>query len=413
MLVAPAEPCLHACLPACPACLPACHASPYPRAAVCPDPTPTNLVQLLAAGIYLHPTGNPEPAIAMLSAVLSGVWPAPRRMRRQLAVDQFVPSLDSGASSNGATEGAVATHSAASAAGPSSSSPQQAEKEQESAPTQLAADLAAALERHCPGVSLADLHKAALQLRLFFGCSSLAAQAAAGPSLQSTLPGLQPIVRTLLLDCQQLLAADPACMHTFVWAAELLLYALWPVELERQAALFQEGLRRSGEAKCECRGGALLPLPLLLPRSCMQQRKHNTRGCPHGHSRIPCMCLPAGWLAEAELAHDCALWQLKGLASEGNVAARQAVLLEARRLLDVMQEAEGRLSAWLPSGRLAPLSQRRQQLGGVLRQMQAEGLRPRGGCRPACVPALLLRVHLLSTPAAEVADCCTPRPQLN
>jgi hypothetical protein len=101
------------------------------------------------------------------------------------------------------------------------------------------------------------------------------------------------------------------------------------------------------------------------------------------------MCLPAGWLAEAEVAHDCALWQLNGLSSERNVAVRQAVLLEARRLLDVMREAEGHLSAWLPAGRLAPLSHRRQQLGAILREMQAEGLRPRGGCRQPA--ALLIR----------------------
>ena len=102
----------------------------------------------------------------------------------------------------------------------------------------------------------------------------------------------------------------------------------------------------------------------------------------------PTVCPLAGWLAEAEVAHDCALWLLNGLASEGKVAVRQAALLEARRLLGVIQEAEGRLSAWLPAGRLAPLSQRRQQLGGILREMQAEGLRPRGGrVLPACFPA--------------------------
>ena len=258
-------------------CLPAC--LPLPHAAVCPEPTPTNLVQLLAAGIYLHLTGNPEPAISMLSAVLTGVWPAPRCMQRQLAVSQFVPSLECGGISNGGSSSAVrsgassssskgptdraeAAHRAASVASSipsssssSSSSRQQADAEvEEGAPTQLAADLAAALERHCPGIKLADLHKAALQLRLFFGCRSVAAQAAAGPSPQATLPGLQAVVRTLLLDCQQLLAADPACMHTYVWAAELLLYALWPVDRERQAVLFQEGLRRSRDAKCECRG---------------------------------------------------------------------------------------------------------------------------------------------------------------
>jgi hypothetical protein len=162
-------PCMHWLFPMLiPAsCMPACHS---PHAAVCPEPTPTNLVQLLAAGIYLHLTGNPDRAIAILSAVFSGVWPTPRRMQRQLALNQSVPSRDCGGSgrggsSSGAQAGVSSSSSkcttegaeAASAASPNNSSngsPQQAEEEvEEGAHTQLASDLAAALERHCPGIS--------------------------------------------------------------------------------------------------------------------------------------------------------------------------------------------------------------------------------------------------------------------
>ena len=138
-------------------------------------------------------------------------------------------------------------------------------------------------------------------------------------------------------------------------------------------------------------GAACLLQLHLLSWSCMQTCKDTAAFTPH--PLAPLVCLPAGWLAEAEVAHDYALWQLNGLASEGNVAVRQAVLLEARRLVDVIREAEGHLSAWLPAGRLTLLSQRRQQLGGILQEMQAEGLRPRGGC---CRPAdLLLRVEFV------------------
>ena len=64
----------------------------------------------------------------------------------------------------------------------------------------------------------------------------------------------------LLLDCQQLLDLDPQCMHSYVWAAQLLLYARWPLDARRVRGLFEEGLRRGRQAQCECRrlGGAWL-----------------------------------------------------------------------------------------------------------------------------------------------------------
>lgn len=228
--------------------------------------------------MFLHVTGNPEPAIAMLSAALSGVWPPSRDMQRRLVAHQFVPSAaaaepeqvaggkpetGSGDGPAGAAEAtaaeeeqqAAATTTSGSSesnsqAGPSSTGgsgdagPSGEAVPERGAAAPLAASLGASLAEHCPGISLADLQKSALALRLFLGCRAVGEQRGDGPSLQA-------IVRTLLMDCQQLLELDSHCMHAYVWAAQLLLYARWPIERARVRGLFEEGVQRAREAKCE------------------------------------------------------------------------------------------------------------------------------------------------------------------
>jgi len=128
----------------------------------------------------------------------------------------------------------------------------------------------------------------------------------------------QAIIRTLLVDCQQLLDLDPSCMHAYVWATQvqplqgcqgaaleslpccaawgcsaselrahlllpwlahvpshfpllpgillqLVLYARWPLDGKRVAALFAEGTRRSKEAKCECAAPLASSTGFVLP----------------------------------------------------------------------------------------------------------------------------------------------------
>ncbi len=163
--------------------------------------------------------GNPEPAIAMLSAALSGVWPPSRPMQRRLVARQFVPTAEAGeeqsSTNESAGEVAAATEAGSAApagtaagegAGPSSSSSsqeggpsssaaaaegqaaaaarQEEEQEGEEQANQLAAALGAALEKHCPGLRLADVEKAALCLRLFLGCRAVGEQASDGPNFQ-------------------------------------------------------------------------------------------------------------------------------------------------------------------------------------------------------------------------------------
>lgn len=164
---------------------------------VCPQPSPTNVVQLLAAGVFLHVTANPEPAIAMLSAALSGVWPPPRPLQRRLVGAQFVPSAEAGeegdeagdAAAWSSSKGAAAASGSGSDAGGSKQTDAAAEAEAEAAkaPAALAAEVAAALFEHCPAVSAADLQKSALVLRLFLGCRAVGEQAADGPSFQVRL----------------------------------------------------------------------------------------------------------------------------------------------------------------------------------------------------------------------------------
>ncbi|KAL4448641.1 hypothetical protein ABPG75_005860 [Micractinium tetrahymenae] len=332
---------------------------------VCPSPTPLNVLQLLASGVFLHVTGNPEPAIAMLSAALSGVWPPSRDMQRRLVARQFVPSAAAEDQPVQAAEGQRATGGGpdgqagaaetaegkaeeqpapsgsrgsgdSSLAGPSGSG-SGASGAGEAAPERaaaapLAAALDAALAERCPAISLADVHKSALVLRLFLGCRAVGEQRGDGPSLQA-------IVRTLLMDCQQLLDLDPQCMHAYVWAAQLLLYARWPMDRARTVALFEEGVQRAQEAKC--------------------------------------------WLAAGEVAHDYAMWLVFTAAGERNVAEKQAALLEAGKLLQTVWEAERELAAWMPAGRLHQLTARRQQLAGLLRQLQSGQLGTLGAVRPA------------------------------
>lgn len=53
--------------------------------------------------------------------------------------------------------------------------------------------------------------------------------------------------------------------------------------------------------------------------------------------------------------------------------------LAAGKLLEGVQEAEAALAPWMPVARLAQLTERRKQLGGLLVQLQAGLLRPGGG----------------------------------
>lgn len=133
-------------------------------------------------------------------------------------------------------------------------------------------------------------------------------------------PAVQAIVRTLLLDCQQLLELDPGCAHAYVWAAQLVLYARWPLDQRRVVALFEEGTRRCKAAKCERAGG--LPCCSPAPAAALAGKSTHTLRCP---PRPPL----AGWLAAAEVQHDCAMYHLRAAAGERNVAVRQAALLEA------------------------------------------------------------------------------------
>ena len=255
-----------------------CLSSPH---AVCPRPTPTNIVQLLVAGVFLHVTGNAEPAIAMLSAALSGVWPPAVETQRRLVARHFIPSVElepagqqrEGGGSGGAADGVAASAAEAEEAGAAAGGGGSQVPAPESSaaggqpPNEFAAALAEALKRHCPEVSAPDLQKSALVLRLFLGCRAVGQQAAAaqqpaarqqqqppgggGGSDALPGPGFQAIIRTLLLDCQQLLDLDPACMHAYVWAAQLALQARWPLEPARMAALLREGARRAADAQCE------------------------------------------------------------------------------------------------------------------------------------------------------------------
>ena len=145
----------------------------------------------------LHPllppgAGNPEPAIAMLSAALSGVWPPSRAMQRRLVARQFVPTAEGeAAQQEGAQQGEAGAGSsgggkAGADEGPSSSAAAGQQEEAEEGPTELAVALGAALEQHCPGLSLADIQKAALCLRLFLGCRAVGEQASDGPSFQAS-----------------------------------------------------------------------------------------------------------------------------------------------------------------------------------------------------------------------------------
>lgn len=281
---------------------------PRPAAAVCPQPTPTNVVQLLAAGVFLHVTGNPEAAVAMLSAALSGVWPPSRELQRRLVGGQFVPTAaaaaeglgkktaaDSTAAETAGGDGGTETQAFAAGVGsnvtstgtgtgltspqaqPATDASSSAANEATSGKPEAAADtadassggagseprtpyaqaLSEALERCGAGVSEAQLHKSALVLRLFLGCRAVGEQAAAaqksGGGSASLGPSFQAILRSLLLDCQQLLDLDPSCMHAYVWAAQLVLYAKWPLDPARVAALLREGGQRAKAARCEWR----------------------------------------------------------------------------------------------------------------------------------------------------------------
>lgn len=156
-----------------------------------------------------------------LSAALSGVWPPTRAMQRRLVAAQFVPSARS--EQQAEEEAAAAASASASvaaggdAAAPSGSSGQaggQAASAADEGPEARAAALEAALAQHCPDISLAHMQKAALALRLFLGCRAVGEQSGDGPSMQA-------VIRTLLLDCQQLLDLDPACTHAYVWAVQV------------------------------------------------------------------------------------------------------------------------------------------------------------------------------------------------
>lgn len=251
---------------------------------MCPQPTPLNVVQLLASGIFLHVTGNAEPAVAMLSAALSGVWPPGREMQRRLVAAQFMPSValaeDSVAEGAPAEEPEAANaepegeQAAGAGTGPGSfagaeeagmqpgggdpaaaaAAANDAADEADAA-NPFAAELESALAALCPSVSAADLQKAALVLRLFFGCRAVGEQAAAaqraGQRPEQLGPPFQAVLRTLLLDCQQLLELDPGCTHAYVWAAQLALYARWPLEAGRVEGLLREGAERAKAAKCE------------------------------------------------------------------------------------------------------------------------------------------------------------------
>lgn len=189
------------------------------RNAPLPGFTPTfscHWCTLTPSNACLFLPGNPEPAIAMLSAALSGVWPPSKAMQRRLVAGQFVPAAEveeehgkgSGEADAAATGSSAAAGTAAGeGAGPNSSgrnhdegpststaaagdqpagAAQQGkeEAEEEEEPSQVAAALGAALEQHCPGFCLADVQKAALCLRLFLGCRAVGEQASDGPNFQ-------------------------------------------------------------------------------------------------------------------------------------------------------------------------------------------------------------------------------------
>lgn len=50
----------------------------------------------------------------------------------------------------------------------------------------------------------------------------------------------------------------------------------------------------------------------------------------------------------------------------------------AGRLLEEVRQAEAALEPWMPPARLQQLTDRREQLAALLRQLQDAGLRPTG-----------------------------------
>ena len=404
---------------------------PYPAAvhspcycAVCPEPTPNNILQLLAAGVVLHITGNPEAAIAMLSAALSGVWPPSRDLQRRIVARQFVPTWPpadaaagagataAGAEADGSSErisivggsgsGSHGNHQSQHAEGPAATTDPEASAavvEAASRTAALVTALDAALQQHCPGVCRAgEVQRCALVLRLFLGCRAVGEQAG-GAS-----PAMQAVVRSLLVDCQQLLevaevGAEPGddpqqqpqpqrCIHAAVWAAQLLLYARWPLEARAVRQLYLDSIQRCTDARC--------------------------------------------WLAAGEVRHDFALSLVKGAAAQRNVAERQAALLEASSQLAEVTALEGRLKPWLPAGRLAQLTQRRLELVQLLGSLQSGMLRPSSSaaatagefqaashqgclCVPTCAACLCAAPHVLprNTPVSPslgagrwILRCC-------
>lgn len=149
------------------------------------------------------------------------MWPPSRALQRRLVAAQFVPAARSEQEAEEEAAAAAAASTDKDAAAPSGSSSKaggEAAGAVDKAPEARAAALEAALAQHCPGISLADMQKAALALRLFLGCRAVGEQAGDGPSMQA-------VVRTLLLDSQQLLDLDPACTHAYVWAAQVWVWA--------------------------------------------------------------------------------------------------------------------------------------------------------------------------------------------
>lgn len=355
-----------------------------------------------------HPT-RPW-GLAQVSACIDALWPshpAAREARQQLECHQWVPTLR-----------CIPALLRAAAQEPEAATP-------------AAQALQAALRQQLPGVSMADVRRAALTLR------------AAWCLRGDTIPQQRAAQQLLLCDLQELLAGCPAHigMGVAVWAykAVSLSHPWCPVDKRRHGLMQQmlaDAVRRGQDAKrappCRTVTGAVgrRNAGRALQRQTAAWADECAAAVADAESLSADTALHAGWLGAAVVANEDAshcvhlalALQHNAPAGSGRLPGPQRqeharLLQQAEQLLRLSESMDTRLRPWLPKYVAAMLDVARSMNWRRVRGERVDSQTGacagrRFGSRAACV-AVPCRVAHCPGNSALFSCACSPEEVLD
>ena len=356
-----------------------CYTQLGPAAAAAGVASGTTVLQLLAIGCLLMGAGDAPGAFGFLSNALAAAWEEdpPPGVQRQLSARSWVPAFPTTTTTTSSTEGG---------------------QQQQEAPapglTPAGRRLAEDLQRHCPGITPADLRRWALTVRLL-----------AGLAMGSQDPAHHKL---LLASCQQVLDASDCGgaggFHAAAWGAQVALAAsswcgLDEARAGRISAFFDAALAQAVHTRCEqggaCMFGCLLPTSACLSTWLLLRGATTLSIMP---ACLPAVCTApavaaAGYMAANQLAVQHASW-LIDLRSGAAAPARQHMLAQVQQLADTGRSCLAHLKPWLAKVFLQSLKDDQQALDADVDRLLQGGAQLRGeqrGCAWDCHRALRCR----------------------